>query len=1182
MAPEPVSPAQTLLGLPREALPDLRDRLFDLSRRNRMLYFRPTRGSLGLPSTQGLISRAGIRLDALDVVKKLASQARRDTAEYGVSSLHVIPSFLLRPDEDEPGETVRSPLLLIPVSLTRDGTAFRLRATVNEAVVNPVLRFDLERRYGLDLPEMVSVKHFQSMVDAFRDDSWTVDTGSVTLTTIAYRSSALIRDYRSLIDQRPSITMTSDERKSSGEHLVLPADDSQREVIRAAAAGESFVVQGPPGTGKSQTIANLIADAVANGRTVLFVCTKRAALDVVHARLRECGIADLSCLIHDARADRPAFVHGLRDSYHAWKESPDDAAELQVRVERTTENLAAAEQLLEKYAEMMDAPCAPEGPSLRWVLGRLIEMTVTGPAPDHAPAGELPDLADWWPARRALAELDARLEGVRLDRVPARFMPPPVLEALLSGTPEYAGSRDPDVIARHWAKVALNLVNSRRESAAKLAEATERAQGWQTDLPVDDLRRSQHFWAAEKLEGRIARFFSSDWRAARNLVRREYHGPLASVAQALKLLQDEKEALSELRACESALRIHMGRADEADEWPGTVTIQALNYVLENGAPAAGLTRALLDLHAHPALLPWLRSGQAAVAETEEWLLRYTLSRFTPTLTRFETDELLLNSSIIAESRPQMDRLTARLVKALARKAFRDQDSWSRLPAHQLPGAQRQERDEWASGRQILLREFRKVRAHRPIRELASGSTGKLVERLRPVWLMSPEAVSDTLPLTAGRFDLVIVDEASQMPVETAVPAIHRGRQLIVVGDRMQLPPTRFFEAGETAETAESLLARASRTLPTRMLTWHYRSRSEDLVAFNNAHFYDGRLRMAPRPRELTMRHPPLVAETGVVPLVQVKEGVDALLDRSVSLHSTPGARYRQQANRGEARYVAELVRELLRRRTGLTIGVVAFSLAQRAALDKALDELEAVDEEFAELFAAEQDRLDREQAVGLFVKNLENVQGDERDVMILSVGYGPDAQGRIPAAFGPLSTEGGERRLNVVTSRARSHLAVVTTLPIGPAGIRPGPNPGTEMLRRFLAYASAVSTGDLDRAHEQLAEVRTPEASPPASLIKSRLTHTLRARGLEVTDGFAAGMFRIDLAVSSPQQPGTWVAVLFEATPEPATRAAALEPLRAQPVLGRAGWKVVPVLLKDWYLTPDEVLMKITAWFRGQ
>jgi hypothetical protein len=373
-----------------------------------------------------------------------------------------------------------------------------------------------------------------------------------------------------------------------------------------------------------------------------------------------------------------------------------------------------------------------------------------------------------------------------------------------------------------------------------------------------------------------------------------------------------------------------------------------------------------------------------------------------------------------------------------------------------------------------------------------------------------------------------------------------------------------------------------------MLTWHYRSRYEALIAFSNAAFYGGRLATVPDRAPLRAGRPDVVVEVPadvadgpaeVVPREVAAAGVDALLGRSISAHRTTGAVYRRRANPGEAAYVAALVRELLARDTGLTVGVVAFSEAQQGEIERALERLAQADDDFARRYEAELAREDGEQAVGLFVKNLENVQGDERDVVIMSVCYAPGANGRMLMNFGPINQRGGEKRLNVIMSRARRHMAVVST--IEPAAITNVYNDGAATLRRFLAYAQAVSRGDAAAAATALAQAGESSGRVAdvvsADAATSQLADALRERGLDVAERVGQSAFRCDLAVRRPGEDAYRVAVLVD-TPSRVSGQPAAERMLGHPaVLSAAGWRVVHVLTKDWLESPETVTSAVES-----
>ena len=423
---------------------------------------------------------------------------------------------------------------------------------------------------------------------------------------------------------------------------------------------------------------------------------------------------------------------------------------------------------------------------------------------------------------------------------------------------------------------------------------------------------------------------------------------------------------------------------------------------------------------------------------------------------------------------------AQRVREIIRQTFLEHVNTFASPAAQLSVPQKASKPTYNRGRRELEHEFAKTMRYKSIRDLMSGDSGAVIRDLKPVWLMSPLSVSDTLPLNADTFDVVIFDEASQITLEEAVPSIFRARQAIVVGDEMQLPPTSFFvsqrpdegdeltfeENGELVTydvDSNSFLNQAARNLPACMLAWHYRSQSESLISFSNHAFYDGRLLTVPDARLSTRGARELRVESPD----DATQNADELLERAVSFHFLEHGVYENRRNAEEAAYIAGLVRRILEREEGRSIGIIAFSEAQQAEIESALAALADEDPEFARRLELETEREEDEQFVGLLVKNLENIQGDERDIIILSVCYGPTRDGKIRMNFGPINVSGGHKRLNVAFSRARCQMALVSS--IRSSDITNDYNEGANCLKNYLRYAEAASIGDVEIASQLLA-----------------------------------------------------------------------------------------------------------------
>lgn len=392
---------------------------------------------------------------------------------------------------------------------------------------------------------------------------------------------------------------------------------------------------------------------------------------------------------------------------------------------------------------------------------------------------------------------------------------------------------------------------------------------------------------------------------------------------------------------------------------------------------------------------------------------------------------------------------------------------------------------------VISREAEKQRRHMPIRDLLAASAD-VAQRLKPCFLMSPLTVSQFLNPEL-EFDAVIIDEASQMRPCDAINAIYRAKQLIVAGDQRQLPPTSFFDGASTDETDEyeegqfeefqSILdlCKGQGDFPSLPLSWHYRSRHESLITFSNYSFYDGRLVTFPSAA-------PDSDDSGVA------------LFKVDGIYRRGGAR----DNPIEADAVVDRVLEHARRHSSLSLGVVAFSEAQAAAIGTALDRrrknLPELDYYFAE------DRLN-----GFFVKSLESVQGDERDIIIFSVGYGRDELGKFHLSFGPLNKPGGERRLNVAITRARQRVEIVSSVSAGDF-INDSTNPGVRHLRRYLDFA--------ERGIAALGLELGPEGRDTESPFEEEVARLLRGWGYDVVPQVGQSGYRIDLGVRDSQARG--------------------------------------------------------------
>lgn len=1153
---------------------------------------------------------------------------------------------------------------------------------------------------------------------------WEFDLCNVTLGNFKYRKMSLVQDYATLLDEQTpnpafdaafSLAPRATEvaPPAAAPHAerfhVVPCDPTQAAAIAESRTGASYIIQGPPGTGKSQTITNLIADFVARGKRVLFVCEKRAAIDVVYHRLKQKGLDPLCCLIHDSQSDKKQFVQDLKGTYEAFlAQVGTRSGQFDRKRKRLLRALGQELQPLERFDAAMTSPSSASGLPLRQLLDRAIQLKESLPSLATVEQERVPQYAAWKSRREVLARFREALASVAPDGVLARH-PLRLVRAAVKDHPrpvEFVGScaeaasRTLETVsaaigksrvpADRWDTLAgaRALVDyavgaeflARSDRLSLLDRDSSVAREFRSALaglrkPADNLRARKEATAgwkqklspaeteialaqARAFESDLLRFLKPAWWRLRAVLNRCYdlraHQITPGWPQALEWLRDEYQAADQLTRAEAEICQAYGIDEPLGEFQQR--LEQLARSIESGpahvreshnelARAVDGSRHLLELAAAAGPLETLQrqlddflEGTAglSVAELERTLTDISdsldeLSDFVECLRAlaelppdmaaalrflpFNLQQLEAASAarsvgeILRADRPlaQFDEAAyRRQVRALSRlsqrweeinaqvvcervcERFLEHVRISTLAAAQLKPEQKEFKKQFSRGRRELEHEFGKAMRFRPIREIVSGDSGLVARDLKPVWLMSPLSVSDTLPLDTGHFDVVIFDEASQIPLEEAVPSLFRATQTIVVGDEMQLPPTNFFSArreeddelvafeedGEQVEydlAGNSLLNHAARNLTPRMLGWHYRSRSESLISFSNWAFYGGRLLTVPEEKLPQADQPALVAASATDAVARLAES----LDRPVSFHFLEHGLYENRRNRPEAEYIAAIVREWLFRETRPTIGIVAFSEAQQGEIEAALERLAADDQPFRDRLDEEFEREEDGQFAGLLVKNLENIQGDERDVIILSVCYGPGPEGKMRMNFGPINQSGGEKRLNVAFSRAKQHMAVVSS--IRASAITNDFNDGANCLKNYLQYAEGCSAGDAAAARRVLAAMAPlrPERDRAAAgnnAVVAQLAAALRQRGYAVDCGVGQSHFQCDLAVRRPGDAAYRLGILVDGDEYYRQRDILERDLMKPRLLQQFGWRIAVVLAKSWWEAPEAVL----------
>jgi predicted DNA-binding WGR domain protein len=1151
--------------------------------------------------------------------------------------------------------------------------------------------------------------------------SWGFDVCHMVLGNFHYKKMSLVRDYNLVIDQRMEHpvfdALFDDQPRVFPEHAfnlnrpddwyhVISADPAQTRAILQSRAGYSYIIQGPPGTGKSQTITNLIADFVARGKNILFVCEKRAALDVVYHRLKQVGLEELCCYIHDSQGDKREFIRNLKGTYEEFTRNKMDLAMLRTRRQGMIDRMNGQLELLREFHEVSLTEEKGAALGTRALIERLIELRTELVPLSPVEEEWLPSYREWREAGPVPGELEALLEETGTEPVFAAHPFSRLREALFtSATPhrdlaealkeslavlgeveqrlegcklEAAQVADPDrlrqlvqyaVLLYPLARVGqLALADPDREEARELGrqmqeyrrlqealrQAAERNVHWLERLDEEDLEAALAL--AIRYEGRFLGGMSGAWRKLKRELQRRYdpgrHSVRPSFVSLLEQVKAEYAAAAAVWQARQQLQAAF-RLDNIDTaWRSIDLLQQkkghpdLDYLLAHEraaelvttlnllhqplnrletvlqrcwqeAPAGSLAQVgddlmTLQLNADglgewlPALrafsgLPTavkntLRRLPLRVLQTEAAIIRRALQEIYQNNRLYSgIDQAALEKAVqqLGEGYTALQAVNAETIKAFIRQRFAQQLDLTGKPGSQLNEEQKKFKKVYTEGRKILENEFGKSMRYKSIRELSAKESGIVLRDLKPVWLMSPYSVSDSLPLDADHFDVVIFDEASQITLEEGVPSLYRTRQTIIVGDEKQMPPTDFFGAAARdndpddldkpeeegaddwlSDDADSLLAQGSRKLESSLLAWHYRSHYETLISYSNHAFYEGELLTIP---DKTVQH----LEKGELRVASADEApglADCLFDRSISYHLCTKSIYDKRSNRMEAAYIARLVKELLARGTKESIGIVAFSQEQQHAIEEALEGLAAGDTGFAQQLEEAYNRTENDQFTGLIVKNLENIQGDERDIIIMSVCYGPDADGRMIMNFGPVNKRGGEKRLNVLFSRARIHMAVVASIRF--EQITNQYNEGANYLRRFLQYAELVSQGKMGAARTILDSLgaRATDGANAATptIVRGQLRERLEARGYEVAEQVGQSGFKCSLAVKRHREDRQYSLAILIDDEQHYRNSNLIEQYYQRPAMLRSfGWTVLPVYAKDWLSQPQRVMEQV-------
>ena len=1220
------------------------------------------------------------------ILRNIYRSSRVSIEETGSNSLYLAIGLLRWYEKKNSPKARYAPILLLPVEILYKRGRYYIRKRDEDISLNITLMEYIRQSFGITVKGIEPLpidEHgvdvplvFAQIRDALKEQTkWDVEEECI-LGTFSFNKFLMWNDIHvnrdklienpvvaSLVNggliwtPKPIAQNLKEEDKTltpDSLSLPVPVDSSQMAAVLEAGKGTTFILYGPPGTGKSQTITNLISNALYQGKRVLFVAEKMAALNVVQSRLEKIGLGPFCLELHSNKVAKRHILEQLNKALNAIRiKEPDTVVALSDKLferrnvlisyldalhnDRGNDNLSLFE-CIQEYEELDKV--TPLNVPLTGVLSSFKKekldsfkeelythlptiIQLVGQPSEH-PLKELRINFNGLTKRDRLFELlnngrkisaefgkirelllsclsdtlpdssELLFNGLKLLCNISKF---PILNSCILDT-AFDETRCKELaVACEEIKQRNELYNSLShdnrpeffdEDVLSLLKTWSEIQGkwflpkfFDTRSFINKLRffnKSINKENVEEILENILRYQKiSNICASKETIIKEYTSQILSTEE-LSLLLDK---LTILKDNIDGFSIDTGIA--RDELLAKLKDSFNEDLLQKLQGTETLYNDWNELISELSLLT-----QIAWPDSDEFTKSVSslFTRWTDNLPRIEKwfnwcefrhrlDELGLVSVVEAIEKeninPQYlaDSFFKGLYKSIAEKKISCHNNliaFEGLLFDQQVKVYKELTSEFQELSKKLL--YSRLSAQIPqifddidnngelgllLRNIANGARGmsirqlldsipNLLPKLCPCMLMSPMSVAQYIDLSQDKFDLVVFDEASQMPTSEAVGAIARGKSLVVVGDPKQMPPTSFFssnnidEENESVDDLESILQDCQALgIPSLQLNWHYRSRHESLIAFSNNEYYDGELITFPSTDDQKTK----------VNFVKI-DGV----------YEKGGKR----CNRAEAEaIVKEVVKRLkdeeLRKDS---IGIIAFSSTQQTLIEDMLYDTIESDKELTHYADSMYEPI--------FVKNLENVQGDERDVILFSIGYGPDSNGKISMNFGPLNKVGGERRLNVAVSRARKEMIVYSTMTGSQINLNNTKSKGVEGLKHFLDYAEKQILFEATR-------MSNTTVNPS---IQNKIANALRGRGFNVKTEIGLSDFKVDIAVIDPRDNSSYIlGILLDGETYLNTQTTRDREIVQPSVLKNLNWNVARVWSVDWFKQPDVVTDRI-------
>lgn len=1119
-----------------------------------------------------------------DALKNVYRAARTSLEENGANTLFLSLGLLKWYETPKSEQPRFAPILLIPVDIIRKtANNYIIRKRDEDIFLNITLVVFLKQNFDINLSQLqkelprdeygVDVKFILTFIRRaiLEQKKWNVLEESL-LGLFSFNKFVMWNDihtHAEVMRENPVIASLMEQRNKLGDNdervdarvidqenkpmdfaIPLDVDSSQFEAVVESGKGKSFILQGPPGTGKSQTITNMIANALFQGKRVLFVAEKMAALSVVQSRLEKIGLGAFCLELHSNKVTKKHFLEQMDKVLNVARiQQPEDFAE-------ESDALFAERKALIDYMQAIHSK-TDSGISIYDALSEYLglegdEIDATELPKEMLDASKVKSYGADVPKLQTIMNLVGALKGHALEGLEPVDNRQATLDEIKDALNKTIGLKQKygdqlSITDDEQRRVALErniqLNNDKEAALSSIKDVCSEG------ICTEDVNQLKQLWDEIQMKWFLPRYF-----AERGFLRRlRQYGDIKK-ADVYHLLQwvknyqdcDMKLAASgiDLEEAQCLIDIYgqcreqMSRLERhTHQCPAfkVVADKAIDWVAE----FSGIKDWCLWVDEKHALI---NKGLSAIVAR--------LEQGAAPADAFNAFIKGIYHRIITENidaNPQLRSFNGMLFNQQVEKYKRDTKRFQELSkevlysrlASQVPSAATASAE--GSEVSILKRNINNGGRGTSIRAIID-CIPTLLPRLCPCMLMSPLSVAQFLDLGTEKFDLVIFDEASQMPTSEAVGAIARGNALICVGDSKQMPPTSFFMSTQVDEEEadlddmESILDDCNTlSMKEYQLNWHYRSKHESLIAFSNIQYYDNRLLTFPS------------VDDREVKVKMVK--IDGVYDKG-----------KTRCNPDEAKaIVTEVMRRLqdpeLRKRS---IGIISFSKVQQNLIEDILYEELDRNPELKELATNAEEPI--------FIKNLENVQGDERDIILFSIGYGPDRFGKVSMNFGPLNNAGGERRLNVAVSRARYEMLVFSTLSSGQIDLRRSNARGVAGLKHFLEFAES---GLLPNQEQDA-------ASAQDNVLINQIADAIRQEGYLAMTNIGRSHFKIDIAISAKEDSKKYIlCILCDGKNYYETKTTRDREIVQPSVLHMLKWNTMRVYSIDWYENKERVIQLI-------